>query len=520
MLFAAATAAAHNKAEDNSAGDLSLVVATNAAVSADLAVSYTLGGTATPGTDYTISSGADYGARTGTFTIPSGTSAGIFVDAFRITAISDALKDSGETIVVTITDGAGYDPGTTDTTTITLFENTGDAAFEVSGAPVMGETLTVVQTVDDPDGNGTVQQYQWLRKSPDAQAWTGRSPSAARRAIRRRCRPWRARTTWRGSGRGGCGPGSGRARRKRKSTSTSLGSSFTATGAEDASGGSLALWGRAAHSTFDGREGTFSLDGEATTALLGADYARGDWLLGLALMQSEGDGGYADRGTGPQVCPDDIPSDMRALCNGAVQEGDGDVEASLTAAVPYAALQASERMKFWGAFGHGSGEVTLRPRAGGALASDITWTMASAGTRGDLLGPPREDGGLSLALVSDALWARTSSDRTDDLAASDSDVTRLRLGLEGRLAHTLEGGQRWTAEAAWGFAAFGGRFTASPHAGVGLTQGARDYTLGYRVVPARDTPALDVSFGVAATRSEREDAQADHTIGVEIGARW
>ena len=165
-------AAAHSKAEDNSAGDLALVVATNAAVGADLAVSYTLGGTATPGTDYTIGSGANYGARTGTFTIPSGTKAGIFVDALRITAVSDALQDSGETIVVTIVDGAGYDPGATATTTVTLFENTGDAAFEVAGAPVMGETLTVVRTVDDPDGNGVVQHYQWLRKSPDAQAWT------------------------------------------------------------------------------------------------------------------------------------------------------------------------------------------------------------------------------------------------------------------------------------------------------------------------------------------------------------
>ena len=414
-----------------------------------------------------------------------------------------------------------------------------------------------------------------------------------------------------------------------------LGSHFTATGAEDASGGSLALWGRAAHSTFDGREGTFSLDGETTTAMLGADYARERWLLGLALMQSEGDGGYADRGTGTQRCADagdDMDLDMmESLCDGAVREGDGDVEASLTAAMPYAALEASERLKLWGAFGHGSGEVTLKPRTGGVLESDITWTMAAAGTRSALLTSPGEDAGLSLALVSDALWARTRSDRTNELAASDSDVTRLRLGLEGRWTHPFEGGghftpkleagmrhdggdaetgfgvevggglawsapalglnldlsgrtllahgdddlkdrgfaaaltfdpdpasergpsfsfgrsfggqatggvdalftpdpleergsttseQRWTAEAAWGFAAFGGRVTGSPHAGVGLSTGTRDYTLGYRVVPARDTPALDVSFGVAATRSEREDAQANHTIGVEIGARW
>ena len=418
-----------------------------------------------------------------------------------------------------------------------------------------------------------------------------------------------------------------------------LGSSFTATGETDGSGGSLAFWGRAAHSRFDGREGSFSLDGEATTAMLGADYARSQWLVGMALMQSGGEGGYRDTETGSrtasQICTDAEngmdPQAREVLCDGAVREGDGEVEASLTAAVPYASLQASERLKLWGALGHGTGEVTLKPAMGGSLTSGISWTMAAAGLRGDVIAPPAEGSGPALAVTSDALWARTSSEKTHELAASDSDVTRLRLGLEGRWTHPLEGGghftpkleagmrhdggdaetgfgvelggglawsapalglnldlsgrtllahgnddlkdrgfaaafafdpdpssergpslslgqsfggqatggldalfavnpledrasqeakSRWTAEAAWGFAAFGGRFTGSPHAGVGLSTGTRDYTLGYRVVPARDTPALDISFGVAARRSEGEDDRADHAVSVEFGARW
>ena len=419
-----------------------------------------------------------------------------------------------------------------------------------------------------------------------------------------------------------------------------LGSSFTATGEKDGTGGSLAFWGRAAQSSFDGREGTFSLDGEATTAMLGADYARGNWLVGMALMQSSGEGGYADRESGPQRCPDvgpdagaDMSVDVMAhLCGGAVREGDGKVEASLTAAVPYAAVQASERLKLWGAAGYGTGEVTLKPEVGGSLSSDISWTMAAAGLRGDVMAPPAQRSGLALAVTSDALWARTSSDKTHELAASDSDVTRLRVGLEGSyriategrghvtpkleagmrqdggdaetgfgvevggglawvdptlglsldvsgrtlIAHGNDdlkdrgfaaslafdpdpaserglslalrqemGGQakggldalfradpledhtgsgetaaRWQAEAAYGFPAFSGRFTGSPHMGLGLATGTRDYSLGWRLTPAANANTPDISFGLKATRRESDGTVPEHSVGFEVNARW
>ena len=411
-----------------------------------------------------------------------------------------------------------------------------------------------------------------------------------------------------------------------------LGSSFTATGVRDANGGSLAFWGRAAQSSFDGQEGSFSLDGEATTAMLGADYARDRWLVGMALMQSSGEGGYADTDAKPRPASQTCPAGEigQVPCGEAVREGDGKVEASLTAALPYAAIQASERMKLWGALGHGTGEVTLKPEVGGSLSSDITWTMAAAGLRGDVIAPPAEGSGPALAATSDALWARTSSDRTHELAASDSDVTRLRLGLEGRWKVALEGdgsitprlelgmrqdggsaetgfgvelggglawidpmlglsldlsgrtlvahgsddledrgfaaalafdpdpatrhgpslnltqdwgGQatggldalfapetldrraggggaegRWTAEAAWGFPAFSGRFTGSPHASLGLGTAARDYTLGWRLTSAAG--ARDVSLQLRATRWESEGAAPEHVLGVELNARW
>ena len=410
-----------------------------------------------------------------------------------------------------------------------------------------------------------------------------------------------------------------------------LGSSFSLTGERDGAGGSMAFWGRASQGSFDGREGTFSLDGEATTALLGADYARGRWLVGLALAHSEGEGEYRDTKVRPpppsQDCP---PGETGPLCDDPVRAGNGEVEASLTAAIPYASVQASERLKLWGAVGYGAGEVTLETAMDGRYRADTTWRMAAAGSRGDVLGAPAEGSGPALAVTSDALWARTSSEKTGDLAASDSDVTRLRLGLEGSYRLALENGgslvpklelgarhdggdaetgfglklggglawsdlalglsldvsgrtllahedddlkdrgyaaslgfdpdpasergpsfslrqelgaratggldalfapdpledrtgseaaSRWSMEAAYGVPAFGGRFTGSPHVGLGLSAAARDYSLGWRWTPeAARTP--DLSFGLKATRRESDDAAPEHTLGFEIRATW
>ncbi|MYB11975.1 MAG: autotransporter outer membrane beta-barrel domain-containing protein [Rhodospirillaceae bacterium] len=118
------------------------------------------------------------------------------------------------------------------------------------------------------------------------------------------------------------------------------------------------------------------------------------------------------------------------------------MEASLTAAIPYGAWQASERLKLWGAAGYGSGEVTLKT-PDQTLSADTSWLMAAAGMRGDLLVPP-PGSGPALALTSDALWARTSSDDTRELRATESDVTRLRLGLEGSWHVALENGGQLT----------------------------------------------------------------------------
>ena len=202
-----------------------------------------------------------------------------------------------------------------------------------------------------------------------------------------------------------------------------LGTAFSLTG-EAPDGGTAGFWGRAAVSDFDGREGELSLDGEVTTGLLGADYGRGRWLLGLIASHSRGEGGY--RGS-----------------------GGGTVSSTLTGVHPWARYAVSERLSVWGAAGYGEGTLTLTPKneAGGdqtPMQADLSLSLSAAGARGVLLEPPGNAGGPALALVSDGMFVRTESERTTGLAASSAEVTRLRLALDGSWRFVLAGGSALT----------------------------------------------------------------------------
>ncbi len=210
------------------------------------------------------------------------------------------------------------------------------------------------------------------------------------------------------------------------------GSHFVYTGKEDGNGGILGFWGRGAHSTFNGEQESIRLDGGLSRAMLGADYARGEWLFGVALTQSLGDGDYSGR-----------------------DSGSGTIESTLTAATPYAAWDVSERLSLWGAASHGVGRMTLSPGASRSgrhsfasavapsphrerLRADIGWSMAALGVRSELFGG--SGGGSALALTSDALWARTTSSRTEGMMGGAADVSRVRLGIKGRWTFRIGGG--------------------------------------------------------------------------------
>ena len=195
-----------------------------------------------------------------------------------------------------------------------------------------------------------------------------------------------------------------------------LGSAFhlAAPADDDASGPRLSAWGRVAASGFGGGEGRLSLNGTVTTTTLGVDGLWKRWLTGVALAYSEGDGSYTQ-----------------------AEAGGGDLGSSLTSIHPYVAYPLSDQVRLWGVAGYGDGEFRL----GGAdpRVIDLSMTMGAVGIHGTLL-EASPQGGLQLALRSDVLWLRMDAAAVADMVATEADVSRLRLVLEGSRPFALAAG--------------------------------------------------------------------------------
>ena len=210
-----------------------------------------------------------------------------------------------------------------------------------------------------------------------------------------------------------------------------LKSSFHIASADDAGGagsGRWSVWGRGTRSGFEGAEGALRLKGDVTTARLGLDYERGQWLAGVALSRSSGEGSYEKAGL------------------------KGEVESVLTGVYPYARYSVSERLSVWGVVGHGQGDMTLKPQGATSAETDIETSMAAGGARGVLL-PTRAAGGFELALRADLLAVETASDAASNLVETQVETSRLRLlieasrsfrvGAAGALAASAEAGLRY-----------------------------------------------------------------------------
>ena len=102
----------------------------------------------------------------------------------------------------------------------------------------------------------------------------------------------------------------------------------------------------------------------------------------------------------------------------------------------------SERVSAWGLVGYGTGTLTLTEENGDTAkryTTDIGLRMGAVGARGTLVAPA-EAGGFELAIRTDAMVLRTTSDATEGMAASEADASRLRLILDGSRAFEAGGG--------------------------------------------------------------------------------
>ena len=172
-------------------------------------------------------------------------------------------------------------------------------------------------------------------------------------------------------------------------------------------GGVLSVWSRSAQSRFHGREGLMSLNGDVVTSTVGADYAKGRMVSGVAVAHSRGTGGYSG-------------------------EHSGSVNSAITGVYPWIGYEASERVSVWTVAGYGAGGLLLSPEAGSPIETGLSMAMAAGGGRGRVAGSER---GFSLAFKADALWVGTRSEEAHTaggrLNGTTATVTRLRTALEG-----------------------------------------------------------------------------------------
>ena len=205
-----------------------------------------------------------------------------------------------------------------------------------------------------------------------------------------------------------------------------LGSSFRlALGGDDAGSSRLRLtaWGRVAGTTFDGQDGTLSLDGDVLTGTVGVDSEWDRLLAGLAVAHSRSNGSFTMPGTEAR--------------------GRGELETTLTSIHPYLRYAVTDRLDVWGVLGYGWGEVTVAPAADTTMETDTNLIMGAFGGRGILL-PAAETGGFELATRTDAMLTRTTSEAVAGLASGDADAHRLRLILEGSRGFTWAEGRSLT----------------------------------------------------------------------------
>ena len=350
--------------------------------------------------DGTATKGEDYTARSGTLTFAPGDTE----KTVAVPVLVDTVDDDGETVTLTLTNPRGGNAWLSDATATGTIRNTGDmpAAWLVRfGRTLASQAVDVVGGRMEGAGGGNHVQIGGIALNGAGQ-WS-QDDGATHLGIDDLA--WNPRDETQSM--------TGR--------ELVLGSAFSLGAGGEHGAPAVGAWGRVDLGTFDGEEDSLRLDGEVTTAFLGADIARERWLAGLAVSFSSGDGSFS-----------------------AIEGSHaGTVESELTSLYPYARVSLNDKVSTWALVGVGSGELTLR-HAQGAMArteltTDTAMRMGALGVRGEVL-TPTEANGLTVAIRSDAFWVEMESGDTEGMRAAEGEANRVRVIVEGSRAFDTGGG--------------------------------------------------------------------------------
>ena len=281
-----------------------------------------------------------------------------------------------------------------------------------------------------------------------------------------------------------------------------LGSAFHLASESEAGGPSFAAWGRVEAGRFDANEDGLRMDGEVTTAVVGADVARGRWLAGAAVAHSRGEGSVGLTGDAESAFADG-----------------GEVESTLTGVYPYGRVRLSERVTAWGVAGYGTGVeagagmryagsgVTVEGSVRGLVAHDESGYEEWGASGSIRIDPGASGRGLSLTLT--PAWGNASRGAEGLWSLSDG----------GGLApdDAFEAGTRLDAEAGYGLGGPLGLGVVTPYAGLGLGgEGERSWRAG-----ARWQVAPDASLSLEGTRREAAiDDAPEQALMLRGSLRW
>ena len=127
------------------------------------------------------------------------------------------------------------------------------------------------------------------------------------------------------------------------------------------------------------------------------------------------------------------------------------------------------------------------------------------------LAPGERGRGLSFSLAPS--WGAASSGVERLWGARDA----RGLAPEG----AFEAEQRLEGELGYGLGLFGDRFTGTPNVGFGLSEGSRDWRLGWRLTPAGAGAAgFEISLDATRSESANDDAAPEHGVMLRGSVRW